>query len=109
MSVFPKRALAAALVVGMAAGALPASALAKPGPDHGHPAPGHPAPGGKWGKGQHFDARYAPHYQVVDYHSYHHLTPPPRGYHWVRSGNDAVLVAIGTGIVASVIANGMLN
>jgi len=40
---------------------------------------------------------------MVDYRRYHRLTPPPRGYNWVRSGNDAVLVAITTGIVASVI------
>jgi Ni/Co efflux regulator RcnB len=30
--------------------------------------------------------------------------PPPRGYRWVRNGNDAVLIGITSGIVASVIA-----
>lgn len=55
-------------------------------------------------KGERFDRGRAPNYAVVDYHRYRHLAPPPRGYQWVRSGNDAVLVAITTGIVASVIA-----
>lgn len=55
-------------------------------------------------KGERFDRGRAPNYAVVDYHRYRRLAPPPRGYQWVRSGNDAVLVAITTGIVASVIA-----
>ncbi|NKI99255.1 RcnB family protein [Novosphingobium sp. SG707] len=54
-------------------------------------------------KGERFDRRRAPNYAVVDYHRYRRLGPPPRGYQWVRSGNDAVLVAITTGIVARVI------
>lgn len=56
-------------------------------------------------KGQRFDHRRAPNYRVVDYHQYRRLSAPPRGYHWVRSGNDALLVAIGSGVIASVIAN----
>ena len=56
-------------------------------------------------KGQRFEMRRAPNYRVVDYRQCRRLGPPPRGYHWVRSGNDALLVAIGTGIIASVIAN----
>jgi len=28
---------------------------------------------------------------------------PPRGYHWVRNGDDALLVGITSGIIASVI------
>jgi hypothetical protein len=55
-------------------------------------------------KGQRFDMRRAPNYRVVDYHQYRRLSALPRGYHWVRSGNDALLVAIGTGVIASVIA-----
>jgi len=35
-----------------------------------------------------------------------HLRQPPRGYHWVRSDNgDFLLVAVSTGIIASIIAN----
>ena len=33
------------------------------------------------------------------------LHDAPRGYRWVQSGNDAVLIGITTGIIASVIAN----
>ena len=62
-----------------------------------------------WRKGQRFDRRYAANYRVVDYRQYRgrHLYAPPRGHQWVRSGNDAVLVAIGSGIVAAVLANAL--
>ncbi|MBO9715016.1 RcnB family protein [Sphingomonas sp.] len=60
-----------------------------------------------WRKGERFDRRHASHYVEIDYHHNRHLKAPPRGYHWVRSGNDAVLVAISTGIIASVVANAM--
>lgn len=63
------------------------------------------AMGNPFRQGQRFDAHRAPHYTVVDYRRYHRLKAPPRGYHWVRSGNDALLVAIGTGLIASVVAN----
>jgi len=29
----------------------------------------------------------------------HRLSAPPRGYHWVQTGSDYVLVAIATGII----------
>ena len=35
----------------------------------------------------------------------HHLRQPPRGYHWVQSGNDFLLVAITTGVIASILLN----
>lgn len=72
---------------------------------HGPARPGKPQMGNPFRKGQRFEARRAPNYRVVDYRQYRRLGPPPRGYHWVRSGNDALLVAIGTGVIASVIAN----
>lgn len=58
-----------------------------------------------WRKGERFDRRYAPYYREIDYRHFRRLAPPPRGYHWVRSGNDAVLVAIAGGLIASVVAN----
>jgi Ni/Co efflux regulator RcnB len=58
-----------------------------------------------WKRGDRFDRRYARDYQILDHRRYRALRPPPRGYHYVRSGNDAVLVGIATGIVAAVIAN----
>lgn len=41
-------------------------------------------------------------YVVNDWRG-HRLTAPPRGYHWVQVGPDYVLVAITTGIIASLI------
>ncbi len=58
-----------------------------------------------WRRGERFDARYARNYGVLDHRRYRGLRAPPRGYRYVRSGNDAVLVGITTGIVAAVIAN----
>jgi Ni/Co efflux regulator RcnB len=58
----------------------------------------------KWRKGDRFDNRRARYYQQIDYRKYRGLRAPPRGYRWVRSDNDAVLVAITTGVIASVIA-----
>jgi Ni/Co efflux regulator RcnB len=36
---------------------------------------------------------------------YYNLQPAPYGYRWVRSGNDAVLVAIASGIIGALVAN----
>ncbi|QHD67612.1 hypothetical protein GS397_11520 [Sphingobium yanoikuyae] len=57
-----------------------------------------------WAKGQRFDRRYATNYRVVDNYRGYRLSAPPRGYHWVRSGNDAVLVALTSGIIGAVVA-----
>ena len=63
----------------------------------------------RWARGQRFDRRYARNYAVVDYRRYRNrrLYAPPRGYRWVRSGNDAVLVGITTGLVAASIAGAL--
>jgi Ni/Co efflux regulator RcnB len=58
-----------------------------------------------WKKGQRFDSRYARNYRQVDYRQYRGLKAPPRGYRYVQSGNDAVLVGITSGVIAAVIAN----
>jgi Ni/Co efflux regulator RcnB len=58
-----------------------------------------------WTRGQRFDSRYAPNYRVISSPRVYHLNDAPRGYRWVRSGNDAVLVGIASGIVAAVMAN----
>ncbi len=59
----------------------------------------------KWAKGQRFDSRYAHNYRVISGPSRYHLRPAPRGYRWVQSGNDAVMVGITSGIIAAVIAS----
>lgn len=41
-------------------------------------------------------------YVVEDWRG-HHLNPPPRGYQWVQTGGDYVLVAIATGIIAQIL------
>lgn len=58
-----------------------------------------------WQRGQrlgYYDGRYA----EVDYRSNSGLTPPPRGYHWVRNDSgDYLLAAIAGGLIAQVIIN----
>lgn len=63
-----------------------------------------------WAKGQRFDRRYAQNYRVVDYRQYRGrgLYAPPRGYQWAQSGNDAVLVAVASGLIGAVIG-GAIN
>ena len=58
-----------------------------------------------WHRGDRFDHRYARNYRVLDYRAYHGLRRPPRGYEWVRSGDDALLIGITSGVIASIIAN----
>ena len=42
---------------------------------------------------------------VVDDWRGHHLSAPPRGYHWVQTGGDYVLVAITTGVILQMLLN----
>ena len=37
-------------------------------------------------------------YEVRDWRA-HHLSEPPRGYHWVQVNGDYVLAAVATGII----------
>ena len=41
-------------------------------------------------------------YAVDDWRG-HHLSAPPRGYQWVQTGSDYVLIAIATGIIAQIL------
>ena len=43
-------------------------------------------------------------YVVNDWRG-HHLSAPPRGYHWVQTGGDYVLVAIATGVILQLLLN----
>jgi Ni/Co efflux regulator RcnB len=43
-------------------------------------------------------------YVVDDWRGYH-LSAPPRGYHWVQTGGDYVLVAIASGIILQLLLN----
>ncbi len=43
--------------------------------------------------------RYATRHYVVNDWRGHGLNAPPRGYHWVQTGSDYVLIAIATGVI----------
>ena len=53
-------------------------------------------------RGQRLPANYHNRQYVVDNWRSHRLSAPPRGHHWVQVGNDYVLAAIATGVIASV-------
>lgn len=57
-----------------------------------------------WARGQRLPASY---YQdrghYVDYRTYH-LRRPPHGYQWVQADNNYALVALTTGLIASIVA-----
>jgi Ni/Co efflux regulator RcnB len=59
----------------------------------------------KWARGQRFDSRYARNYRVIQNPRAYRLHNAPRGYRWVQSGNDAVLVAIASGLIGAILAN----
>lgn len=111
MKLIFRKAIGMAAALAMLAG----PAMAQQGPphdqDHGpqnmqyapRPAPQHQAygpPHGSWHQGD----RYNGGRQTVDWHQ-HHLRQPPVGYEWVQSGNQFVLIAVTTGIIASIIAS----
>lgn len=60
-----------------------------------------------WSYGQRLPSHYANGYVINDYNRYG-LRAPPRGYHYVRSGNDVVLAAVAGGLITAVIA-GLFN
>lgn len=64
---------------------------------------------GNWRKGERFDRRYASNYRQIDYRQYRgrHLYAPPRGYQWVQSGNDAVLIAVTSGLIGAVLSGAL--
>lgn len=59
----------------------------------------------RWSKGQKFNSRKAVNYKVIKNPRVYRLKNAPRGHRWVRSGNDAVLVSVASGIVGGVIVN----
>ncbi|CCW16228.1 hypothetical protein EBBID32_5600 [Sphingobium indicum BiD32] len=57
----------------------------------------------RWAKGQRFDRRQVSNYRVINNYRGYRLNTPPRGYQWVQSGNDALLIAITSGLIGAVI------
>lgn len=57
----------------------------------------------QWSHGQYLPSHYTRGYVINDYNRYG-LRAPPRGYHYVRNGNDVVLAAVAGGLITAVIA-----
>jgi|CXWL01.1.fsa_nt_gi Ni/Co efflux regulator RcnB len=56
-----------------------------------------------WRRGERLPSGYHQRYRQIDYRR-EHLRAPPRGYHYVRDDRgDVLMVAIATGLIASVI------
>lgn len=73
---------------------------------------GHPQYGERGGgpdrmyyRGGRLPPQYRERQYVVEDWRGHRLSAPPRGYQWVQSGGDYLLVAITTGIILSLILN----
>ena len=62
----------------------------------------------QWSYGQRMPVQYRDSRYVVSDYGRYGLRQPPRGYHYVRSGNDVVLTAVATGLITAVIA-GLFN
>lgn len=60
--------------------------------------------GRRWARGQYLPPAYRDRGYYVDYRAYR-LPPPPRGYGYYRHGDDVILTAIATGLIASVVFN----
>lgn len=56
-------------------------------------------------RGGRLPLQYRSRQYVVDDWRGHYLSAPPRGYHWVQTGGDYVLVAIATGIILQLLLN----
>jgi Ni/Co efflux regulator RcnB len=57
-----------------------------------------------WTRGQALPRAYLASPYYVDNWSYYRLAPPPYGHRYVRVGNDILLTAIATGLIANVIS-----
>lgn len=62
----------------------------------------------QWRTGQRLPASYAARTYVVNDYSRYGLRAPPRGYQYVRTGNDVVLAAVAGGLISAVVA-GLFN
>jgi Ni/Co efflux regulator RcnB len=87
-----------------------------PGKDHGRPMQNErphdrpmamqergAGPDHNFRKGGRLPREYRNNTYVVNDWRGHHLSAPPRGYHWVQTGGDYVLIAITTGIIAQIL------
>ena len=73
-------------------------------PDWDHPGYRHDeyrgvGPNHEWRRGGALPAEYRGDRYVVNDWRGHHLSEPPRGYHWVQVNGDYVLAAVATGVI----------
>ncbi len=54
-------------------------------------------------RGERLPSKYRGKGNVMHNWQGHHLSPPPRGYHWVQTGPDFVLIATKSGIIARIV------
>ena len=83
-------------------------------PGHSQPAPRGPqhgpeergaGPDHNFRKGGRLPSEYRNKQYVVNDWRSHRLSAPPRGYQWVQTGGDYVLVAVATGLIAQILLN----
>jgi Ni/Co efflux regulator RcnB len=81
--------------------------MARPGPGPvvrpGPPPMRGSGPDRRWMRGDRLPPAYRTNHYVVNDWRVHHLSRPPRGYHWVQYGSDYLLVAIATGVIMQLI------
>jgi len=62
-------------------------------------------PNHEFHRGERLPVQYRHWNNVVNDWRGHNLSAPPRGYHWIQTGGDYVLVAIATGIILQLLLN----
>jgi Ni/Co efflux regulator RcnB len=77
----------------------------RPDPDRGHRDERGGGPHNAWHRGDRIPVEYRSRQYVVDDWRGHRLSAPPRGYHWVQSGGDYILVAVATGVILQMLLN----
>jgi Ni/Co efflux regulator RcnB len=100
---------ASTLVAALMIAAVPALSMAQDHHDRAradwdHPGYRHDAyrgagPNHEWQRGGRLPKEYRGNQYGVDDWRSHHLSAPPRGYHWVQAGSDYVLAAVATGVI----------
>lgn len=61
--------------------------------------------GHHWARGQRLPRSYYVDRTYYIDHRAHHLRAPPRGYRWVEVDNNYAMVALATGLIASIVAH----
>jgi Ni/Co efflux regulator RcnB len=57
----------------------------------------------RFAKGEKFSRGRATNYARINYREHRRLGAPPRGYTWVRSGDDALLVRLSNNLISRVV------